>query len=49
MMLYNVEFSYDIEVEADTMKQAADIACNEWNEIKPAAGEMNVEVNSYID
>jgi len=45
MAIWNVDFSYNIEVEADTRQDAEAEAREIWNEIKPRQDEMNVEVN----
>jgi len=47
MEQWNVEFSYNIEVEADTMLKAEVKACQQWDEISPRQDEMNIEVSNY--
>ncbi len=46
MVLWNVEFSYDVIVEADSMEQATDKGIEEFN--KQERGDMNIEVSNYI-
>ena len=48
-MLWDVEFSYTIQVEADTMFFAEQIASKEWNEKTLNADEMNIEVSNPAD
>ncbi len=47
--MYNVEFSYDIVVEANTKKEAEIKACQKWDDIAPRKDEMNIEVSNYQD
>jgi len=46
---WNVEFSYNIRVVADTTEEANEKACKMWDEIMPRRDEMNVEVLNDTD
>jgi len=48
MAIWNVEFSYNIEVEANTKEEAEASAEEEWFELEPRLDEMNIKV-SKID
>lgn len=47
MAQWNVEFSYNLIVEADTMEQAETDAHKAFDEIMPETDEMNIEVSNY--
>jgi len=46
MVIWNVEFSYSINVEAETMAEAETGARQKWDEINPTPDEMNIEVSN---
>ena len=49
MTTWNVEFSYNISVEADSKEEAEQKAHEIWHEVNPVVDEMNVDISVSND
>ncbi len=44
MVIYDVEFIYNLQIEAENKEEAERKAADEWDEIHPLVDEINIEV-----